>query len=143
MSSENIFGYLVLLALGYGLFSFFRKTYRWYLFKTGQLKPEWQKTTGTILEKEAIKDGLRVKFSYQADGGQFTEEGIITEDSLSKNGTIALVYKIGKPNEWDYAEDRLINEEEFTDIKAWWIWIVILAVCALGIYLYIRFTYLN
>jgi hypothetical protein len=91
----------------------------------------------TVTATNRTKDGIEVKIHYEAEGRGFYVEGLLEQrDGLPV--MLPLVYKIGKPEEWDYAEDRLIGADEFTGIAAWWAWISILAVCAFGIYHYVK-----
>jgi hypothetical protein len=116
---------------------FLQKTYRWIQFRRGELKQVWAKTTASVTTTNRIKDGIEVKMWYEAEGRRFDVEGVLEERDVLPT-TIPLVYKIGKPETWDYAEDRTIGAEEFVSIAAWWMWFGIIAVCALGIYVYVK-----
>lgn len=132
-----LFGRIVIfLILAWIIFRFFKKTQRWIQFRRGELKPVWATTTARVLEHKQVTGGYDVRMAYTAEGRDFTVDGTIGPEPSAPT-TIPLIYLIGKPETWEFAEDRPIGAEEFEVIRGVWLWIVILGLTAIGVYAYL------
>ncbi len=105
-----------------------------FLYKTGKLlvsmvRPDlithWIPVQGIVTRSEAVPDGWHLFMTYTVADQTYTVDGVVSRESSQPPTITDLVYKDKDPSKWDWAEDRIQEQNELKETKFIWFWILL------------------